>query len=266
LGFGGKKGLGIFSKEPEREVKIISWNVNGLKAVLKKGFLEWMEGVKADAVCLQEIKAQEIQLPLGQFPYIYLNPASKKGYSGVLLFSKNEPLKISREIGLERFDTEGRFLQLDYPGWSLINVYLPHGGRQKQNLAYKLEAYDFLIEYLGKIKNQKIVVAGDFNVARQEIDLARPTENQNNIMFTQKEREKVEEIAHLGFIDSFRKFHEEDGFYTWWPYGFKARERNIGWRIDYIWVSGPMVKRLREAFVMPEVKGSDHCPVGIEIV
>jgi len=251
-------------------MKILSWNVNGLRSVYKKNFSEWLEKIRADIVCLQEIKTQEDQIsqqnlftPLTyQF---YANYAVKKGYSGVAVFTKKQPLKIKKNLGLERFDSEGRLLYLEYPDFTLINLYVPHGGRQKENLEYKLEGYDYLIKYLKSFKDKNIIVAGDFNVAHQEIDLARPKENQKNTMFTSEERKQLDKIIKLGFVDSFRQFHQGAGHYTWWPYMANARQRNLGWRIDYIFISKALAPKLKNAFILKDVAGSDHCPIGIEI-
>ena len=250
-------------------MKIISWNVNGLRAVYKRDFLNWLKNSKADIVCLQEIKVQEEQLPpelinpLGYFSYF--NPAVRKGYSGTAVFSKEKPLKIEKKLGSKKFDQEGRILELKYPKFSLINLYLPHGGRSKENLDYKLEVYKIILNYFRKIKDKNVVVVGDFNVAHQEIDLARPKNNKNNIMFTDEERGKIDDIINLGFMDSFRKFNREGGNYTWWPYFANARKRNLGWRIDYVFVSKSLVPKLKDAFILSGVTGSDHCPAGTDI-
>ncbi|MGC8651180.1 MAG: exodeoxyribonuclease III [Minisyncoccia bacterium] len=250
-------------------MKIISWNINGIRSIYQKNFLDWFSKTKADLVCLQEIKAQEEQIPqeLLQIDnyYSYFNPAIKKGYSGVAVYSKQKPLKVETKLGFQKFDEEGRILRLDYNDFILINLYLPHGGRQKENLQYKLEVYHYLLQYLNNLKDKKLIVLGDFNIAHQEIDLARPLENQNNIMFTPEERQQIDEIINLGFIDSFRKFHRDGGHYTWWPYMFKARERDLGWRIDYIFISSKLKTQLKKAFILKEAMGSDHCPVGIEV-
>ena len=250
-------------------MKIISWNVNGLRAIYKKGFWEWFEKIKADIVCLQETKIQEEQLSLDLVRLknysSFFNSASKKGYSGVGVFSKKSPLVVKRKLGLDRFDDEGRFLELQYPEFTLINLYLPHGGRQKENLAYKLKVYQSLFKYLQKMNKQKLILIGDFNIAHQEIDLARPKQNKKNIMFTPKEREQIDKLVELGFTDSFRKFHKDDGHYTWWPYFANARQRNLGWRIDYAFVSKKLVPNLKKSFILSLVQGSDHCPIGIEI-
>ena len=251
-------------------MKIISWNINGIRAIYKKNFLDWFIATNADIVCLQEIKAQKEQIPsdlLAQKDYyLYFNQAVKKGYAGVAVFTKQKPLKVEYKLGLNRFDQEGRILQLEYPSFILINVYLPHGGRQKENLDYKLKVYDYLLEYLQKSKDRNIILIGDFNIAHQDIDLARPRQNQNNIMFTLEERQQIDKIINLGFLDSFREFHKEGSHYTWWPYMAKARQRNLGWRIDYIFISKELTKNLKDAFILSEVMGSDHCPIGIEIV
>lgn len=250
-------------------MKIISWNVNGLRAVYKKNFLEWLKKSKADIVCLQEIKIQSEQLPFDLVKpsnfFSYFNSASKKGYSGVAVYTKTKPLKIETSLSLERFDHEGRFLKLKFPDFDLINLYLPHGGRQKENLDYKLEAYDYLFKYLKRQEKQKLVLIGDFNIAHQEIDLARPKQNKNNIMFTQEERKQIDRLINLDFTDSFRQFHQEGGNYTWWPYFANARQRNLGWRIDYAFISKTLIPNLEDAFILSEIKGSDHCPIGIEI-
>jgi len=250
-------------------MEIISWNVNGIRAVYKKGFLRWLGKTNADIVCLQEIKSNPTQLPSDLINpknyYSYFNPALKKGYSGVVVYSKRKVLESGKKLGMERFDKEGRILKLKFPNFLLINIYLPHGGRQKENLDYKLEVYRHLLNYLKKIKNKNIVLIGDFNVAHQEIDLARPKSNKDNIMFTPKERKQVDKIIDLGFIDTFRKFHKDNGHYTWWPYGFKARQRNLGWRIDYTFISRSLVPKIKNAFILNKINISDHCPIGIEI-
>lgn len=250
-------------------MKIVSWNVNGLRSVFNKGFSKWFEEVETDIVCLQEIKLQKPQLSK---PLIapenflsFFNFAKKKGYAGVGVYSQKKPHKVEQKLGFAKFDQEGRILRLDYSDFSLINLYFPHGGRKKENLAYKLEVYDLLLDYLNKIKDQNVILTGDFNIAHQEIDLARPKQNQKNIMFTAEERKKIDEIVNLGFVDSFRKFTKEGGNYTWWPYYLNARERNLGWRIDYVFVSKSLSTKIKEAFIFKEVKGSDHCPIGIEI-
>ncbi len=250
-------------------MKIISWNVNGLRAVYKRGFLNWLLALDADIVCLQEIKAFKEQLDPSLINiknyFSYFNSAQKGGYSGLLVYTKEKPLSVEKKLGLERFDKEGRSLLLEYKDFLLLNVYLPHGDRTKKNLPYKLEVYDFLLRKLKGWKDKNLVLIGDFNIAHQEIDLARPKNNKNNVMFTPEEREKIDKIIELGFTDTFRKFHKEEGKYTWWPYFANARERNLGWRIDYAFISKGMNKKIKDAFILSKVKGSDHCPIGLEI-
>jgi len=250
-------------------MKIISWNVNGIRAVYRKNFFKWMRKTNPDILCLQEIKAQKEQIPEELVKpkgyYAYFNFAERKGYSGVAIYTRRKPLKIEYKLGLKRFDQEGRILKLKYPDFTLINVYLPHGGRQKENLGYKLEVYNYLFRYLKNVRSKNIILIGDFNIAHQDIDLARPRQNQNNIMFTPEERQQIDKIINLGFLDSFREFHKEGSHYTWWPYMAKARQRNLGWRIDYTFISKELTQKLKDAFILPEIMGSDHCPIGIEI-
>lgn len=250
-------------------MKILSWNVNGLRAVRKKGFLEWLEKTKAAVVCLQETKISENQIPFDLlYPsdyHSFFNCAQKKGYSGVAVYSKQKPSIIKKNIGLTRFDQEGRFLQLTYPQFTLINLYLPHGGRNQENLPYKLRVYNHLFSYLKKLKDKNLILIGDFNIAHKEIDLARPKQNQNNIMFTPQERDQLDQLTNLGFIDTFRQFHQKNGHYTWWSYANNARQRNLGWRIDYAFTSKNLKPKLKNAFILPKVTGSDHCPIGIKI-
>lgn len=250
-------------------MKVISWNVNGLRAVYKRNFLKWLAGSKADIVCLQEAKAQIEQLPPDLIKpknyHSYFNLAVKKGYSGVVVYTKKKPLRVETVLGIKRFDQEGRMLKLEYSDFTLINLYLPHGGRQKENLDYKLKVYGRLLRYLKKIKTKNVILIGDFNIAHKEIDLARPGQNKNNIMFTSEEREQIDGIIGLDFTDTFRKFHKKGGHYTWWPYFVNARQRNLGWRIDYVFTSKAITPKLKSAFILNKVKGSDHCPVGIEI-
>ena len=252
-----------------KNMKIISWNINGIRAVYKKNFLKWLVKTNADIICLQEIKAQKEQIPSDLLEpkdyYFYFNQAVKKGYSGVAVYTKQKPLKVQYKLGLKRFDQEGRILKLEYSDLILINLYLPHGGRQKENLNYKLKVYEYIFAYLKRIKDKNVILIGDFNIAHQEIDLARPKQNQNNTMFTSKERKQINRIIDMGFVDTFRIFNKEGKNYTWWPYFVNARERNLGWRIDYIFVSKKLVLKLKDAFILSKVMGSDHCPIGIEI-
>lgn len=250
-------------------MKIISWNVNGLRAVTKKGFLPWFKQVKADIVGLQEIKALSSQLPSEILSikgyYSYFNSAQRKGYSGVAIYTKQKPKKVITKLGLKRFDEEGRMLELIFPKFIFIDVYMPQGGREKQNLAYKLVAYDYLLKHLSRIKNKPVIIEGDFNVAHEEIDLARPKENKNNIVFTPEERKQIDRLLSLGFVDTFRFLYPKKQSYSWWSYRYNAREKNIGWRVDYVFISSSLKNKLKKSFILNKVYGSDHCPVGIII-
>lgn len=250
-------------------MKIISCNVNGIRSAYEKGLLGFIEIEKPDILCLQEIKAHKEDLPfeltnLKGYNSIF-NPAKKKGYSGVAVYTKTKPILVRTKLGLERFDREGRILELHYPHSILLNIYFPHGGRQKENLDYKLQVYKKIFERVKKLKNKSVILIGDFNVAHKEIDLARPKQNINNIMFTSKEREQLDILLNLDFIDSFRKFNQKGGYFTWWPYAFKARERNLGWRIDYAFVSSKLSKKIKAVNIYSKVNFSDHCPMGLEL-
>ena len=250
-------------------MRIISWNVNGIRAACKKDFLKWFIKTNADIVCLQEIRAQLEQMPKDLIKpegyYSYFNFAEKKGYSGTAVFAKKKPLKVECKLELKRFDQEGRIIKLSYSNFTLINLYFPQGAHDKRNLVYKLKAYEYLINHLKKNKDKNIILIGDFNIAHQEIDLARPKDNKNNTMFTPEERKQVDRIIDLGFIDTFRRFNKKPSNYTWWPYRFNAKERNLGWRLDYIFISRALIPKLKKAVIFNKVIGSDHCPVGIDI-
>ena len=250
-------------------MKILSWNVNGLRAAQRKGFSDWLDKSQPEILCLQEIKAQPDQLPFDLLKptnyHTFFHSAIKKGYAGVAVYTRKKPLAIKRKLGLKRFDQEGLLLQLEYKNLLLVNLYLPHGGRGKEKLDYKLEVYHHLFNYLKKLKRKNILLIGDFNIAHQEVDLARPKQNKNNIMFTPEERKQIDKLINLGFEDTFRKFHSGNGHYTWWPYAFNARERNMGWRIDYTFISKPLTPKIKDAFILPKIKGSDHCPIGVEM-
>lgn len=250
-------------------MKILSCNVNGIRAACKKSFLKWLQNSKADIVCLQETRAAKEQLPNGLLNvkgyYLYLNPAGKKGYSGTAVYTKQKPIKVDYKLRIKRFDQEGRIIKLEYSDFTLVNFYFPHGGHEKNNLGYKLEVYECVLKYLKSVKHKNIILVGDFNIAHQEIDLARPKQNQKNIMFTTEERAQISKIIKTGFVDTFRKFHKKGGHYTWWPYRFNAKKRNLGWRIDYVFVSKKMAPKLKRAFILNKVEISDHCPIGIEI-
>lgn len=255
-------------------MKILTWNVNGLRSVYRSGFLDFVAREKPDIFCLQETKIQVGQLAKLETPrgyFLFANCAKRPGYSGVVIYLKRRCLTrgvkhLEKSIGLRRFDDEGRFLQLGFPKFILINLYLPHGSRDKSQLEYKLEVYHFLHKYLARLKKKPVIVFGDFNIAYQEIDLARPRENKNNIMFTPEERKQIDELIDIGFIDAFRVFHKEGGNYTWLTYFKNAREKGLGWRIDYCFISRPLLTHLKDAFILDKATlGSDHCPSGIEL-
>jgi exodeoxyribonuclease III len=250
-------------------MKIISCNVNGIRSACRKGFVDFINKEKPDIVCLQEIKANKEDFPIQilnlQNYYSYINSAEKKGYSGVAVFAKEKPISVNKKVGLERFDKEGRLLELECPNFKILNLYLPHGGRQKENLDYKLEAYKKLFSKLKRLKNENVILIGDFNIAHNEIDLARPKQNMNNIMFTPEERKQIDNLLNLGFVDSFRKINDKPGNYTWWPYAFGAKEKNMGWRIDYAFVSKNLYKKIKKVNIYSEVDFSDHCPIELEL-
>lgn len=245
-------------------MKIYSWNVNGIRSAWGKGLSSFILDETPDILCLQEIKANNDQLPETNY-VVYSNHAQKPGYAGVAVFSREKAVRVDKKLGHKRFDEEGRFLQIEFDRLTLINVYIPHGGRKKENLKYKLEVYDLLVKRLEQIKDKPVVLVGDFNIAHDERDLARPSSNLNNIMFTKEERQQLDRIESLGFVDTFRLSHKDNGHYSWFPYAFDARNRNLGWRIDYCFLSKRMGKGLKSSFILGGITGSDHVPVGIEV-
>ena len=250
-------------------MKIYSWNTNGIRSIYNKGFIDWLNKTKPDILCTQEIKASTDQIPAeiikpkGYFSYF--NPAQKKGYSGLSVFSKEKPKLVKNNINYKKFDTQGRILELHYKNFILFNFYMPQGARDKSKLPFKLESYKYLFKYLNKFKNKKLILIGDFNIAHQEIDLARPENNKNNIMFTPEERQQIDILLSLGFIDSYRYLNPKKEEYTWWPYFRQCRKRNIGWRIDYCFVSNNLKTKLKKAQIHTNVMGSDHCPISLEV-
>lgn len=250
-------------------MKIVSWNVNGIRAAHRKGFLKWFNKFKPDILCVQELKAKTNQIPEEiqkiKGYYSFYNVADKKGYSGVGVWSKKKPLKVTTKLRFKRFDNEGRLLMLEYKNFTLLNFYIPHGDRTKKNLQFKLDSYKYIFKLLNKLKHRNLILIGDFNIAHQEIDLARPKANLNNIMFTPKERQQISDLIKADFIDTFRYIHPKTQKYTWWPYFANARTRDLGWRIDYIFISQKMKNKLKKAFILTDILGSDHCPAGIDI-
>lgn len=244
--------------------KLISWNVNGLRACAQKGFMDFFDQADADIFCLQETKLQEGQFtwPREQY-HDYWNYAEKKGYSGTAVFSKSEPLSVSRGIDIEEHDHEGRVLTLEYPDFYLVNVYTPNSQRDLLRLDYRMNWEDAFRAYLLQLKTHKpVIVCGDMNVAHQDIDLKNPKTNHHNAGFTDEERNKFSQLLASGFVDTFRHFYPDlTGAYSWWSYMFHAREKNAGWRIDYFLVSEELKPRLQDARIRSDIYGSDHCPV-----
>ena len=250
-------------------MRLISWNVNGLRACMNKGFMEFFNQVDADVFCIQESKMQKEQAEFCFDGYHeYWNSAEKKGYSGVVILSKKEPLSVSYDMGIEHHDKEGRIICAEYEDFYLVNVYTPNSKRELERLEYRMEWEDDFRKYLKNLeKNKPVIVCGDLNVAHQEIDLKNPKTNRRNAGFTDEERGKMGELLESGFVDTFRHFYPEvEGAYSWWSYMGKARENNTGWRIDYFLCSKMLSERLLEAKIYPEIFGSDHCPVGLVIV
>ncbi len=255
----------------KKTITIYSWNVNGIRAIAKKGFLEWVKKSKGDIICLQEIKAQPEQIPdeiknIKGFQSFWFS-AERKGYSGVGTLTKIKPEKSINGFGNKKFDIEGRVIFSEFEKFVLANVYFPNGGRGPERVKYKLDFYDELFFYLQKnYSNRKgIIVTGDYNTAHKEIDLAHPKENENNTGFLPEEREWIDKIINLGYVDVFRKFNQKPGWYTYWDNFTRARDRNIGWRIDYFMVSEDFVDKVISANIHTDIMGSDHCPVSIKI-
>ena len=247
-------------------MKLISWNVNGLRACVTKGFLDFFREADADVFCLQETKLQagQIELELPGY-YQYWNSAVKKGYSGTAVFSKKEPLSVSYGIGIEQHDQEGRVITLEFPDFFVVTVYTPNSQEGLVRLDYRMRWEEDFLAYLKKLEQKKpVVFCGDLNVAHREIDLKNPKTNRKNAGFTDEEREKMTKLLQAGFIDTFRYFYpEQEGIYSWWSYRFQARSKNAGWRIDYFLVSDCLKDRLEDARIYTQVMGSDHCPVGL---
>ena len=249
-------------------MKLISWNVNGLRACVTKGFLDFFREADADIFCIQESKLQEGQIDLNLPGYFqYWNYAVKKGYSGTAVFTRKEPLSVQYGIGREEHDQEGRVITLEYPDFYLVTVYTPNSQSELARLAYRMKWEEDFLAYLKKLeKKHPVVFCGDLNVAHQEIDLKNPKTNRRNAGFTDEEREKFTQLLESGFTDTFRYFYpEREQAYSWWSYRFKAREKNAGWRIDYFCVSDCLRDRLEDAKILAEVLGSDHCPVELDI-
>ena len=249
-------------------MKLISWNVNGIRACLNKGFLDFFNEEKAEIFCIQETKMQEGQAELKlEGYYQYWNSAEKKGYSGTAIFTKIKPLNVSYGIGIEEHDKEGRVITLEFDKFYMVNVYTPNSKRELERLEYRMVWEDEFRKYLLKLNETKpVIMCGDLNVAHKEIDLKNPKTNRHNAGFTDEERNKMTELLNSGFTDSFRYLYpEKENIYSWWSYMFHAREKNAGWRIDYFIVSKLIETKIKEAKIYTEILGSDHCPVGLEI-
>jgi exodeoxyribonuclease-3 len=250
-------------------MKIISWNVNGIRAVLKKGFEDFIHREQPDIVCLQETKATQEQVVVPQALAEYTsfwNSAVKKGYSGTAIFTKAKPVAVTFGIGIDEHDQEGRVITAEYADFFLVNIYVPNSKRELTRLPYRQQWDRDLLAYLKKLERAKPVIwCGDLNVAHTEIDLARPKDNVKNHGFTPEERAGFSAFVAAGFLDTFREFQKDGGHYTWWSQMGTARARNIGWRIDYFLASAVLKSRLKSAKIYPEVMGSDHCPIGIEL-
>jgi exodeoxyribonuclease-3 len=249
-------------------MKYVSWNVNGLRACVTKGFVDSVLSLDADAICIQESKLQEGQIDLALPGYHqYWNYAEKKGYSGTAIFTKQEPLSVAYGIGIEEHDHEGRVITLEFEDWYLVTCYTPNSQNELKRLDYRMTWEDDFRAYLQKLDAVKpVILCGDLNVAHKEIDLKNPKTNRKNAGFTDEERDKMTTLLNSGFTDTFRYFYpEQEGIYSWWSYRFKAREKNAGWRIDYFLTSERLNDRLVNATIETEIFGSDHCPVTLEI-
>ncbi len=253
-------------------MRIFSWNVNGVRAIEKKGFLDWVDQIAPDILCIQETKAHFEQLPdtLKDIDgyHGYWHSGERKGYSGVATFSKKEPLHVQYGLGIEKYDKEGRVLITEFEDFLLYNIYFPNGQKDEHRLQYKLDFYDDLLEILNDqvASGVNVLVGGDWNTAHQEIDLANPKANQNNSGFMPVERAQIDTYIENGYVDTFRLFHDEPERYSWWTYRFGARQRNIGWRIDNFFTNQDFIENIADADIHEDVMGSDHCPVSIELI
>jgi exodeoxyribonuclease-3 len=252
-------------------LRLLSWNVNGLRAVIKKDFLPWLKADSPDILGLQETRVTWDQLPssitsLNDYEF-HLHPAKRKGYSGVGLFTKTKPISVKTNLGIKKFDSEGRVLIAEYPQFQFYSIYFPNGKLSQERLDYKMAFYETLLKHFTKErkKGKNLVICGDYNTAHKEIDLAHPNENAKRSGFLPMEREWIDKLVTHGFVDTFRRYNQDPHQYSWWDVRTRARERNVGWRIDYFFVNQEFLPKVTNAFILPEIMGSDHCPVGIEI-
>lgn len=251
--------------------RIISYNVNGIRAAMKKGFMEWLTATDPDIVCIQETKAQADQIPIMEFKaagyFSYTYSAVKKGYSGVAILTKEEPKHIEYGMGIEKYDNEGRFIRVDYDGYSVVSVYHPSGSSGDLRQAFKMQWLDDYQNYINELKKDfpHLLLAGDYNICHKPIDIHDPIRNAKSSGFLPEEREWIEDFQQSGFIDSFRQFNQEPHHYSWWSYRANARANNKGWRIDYIMASENLKDKLTRALILPEAKQSDHCPIVLDV-
>jgi len=252
-------------------INLLSWNINGIRSIYKKGFIEWVKLYDPYILCLQETKAAESQLSSDLINIegynSYFCAAEKKGYSGVAIYSKLKPTRVERKFGVDKYDTEGRILIADYDVFVLLNIYFPNGQMSEERLRYKLGFYDVFLDYVDRLNatGRNLIVCGDVNTAHTEIDLFHPKENANISGFLPEERAWIDKFLSHGYIDTFRLFNNDPGNYTWWSPLTNARERNIGWRIDYFFVNKRFLENVRFASILSEVQGSDHCPIGLQV-
>jgi len=252
-------------------MRLLSWNVNGIRAVIRKGFWDWLDADAPDLLCLQETRIHTDQLTDEMLHppdhHSYWSTGEKKGYSGVATFSRHEPQAVRAGLEQSRFDVEGRVLTTEFPGFTLLNAYFPSGQRGHERVAYKLEFYDALLTHCRGLQAQghRLVVCGDFNTAHQPIDLARPAQNKKTSGFLPEEREALARWLENGFVDSFRALHPDEEAYTWWTYRSNARARNVGWRLDYFLVEETLMPFVQDACILDDVPGSDHCPVELRL-
>lgn len=253
-------------------MRLVCWNVNGIRAAYRKGLLDWVRRDSPDILCLQETKASCDQLPedlirIPGYESYFTSAEGRSGYSGVALYSKVHPIKVDCGIGIERFDNEGRTMIAQYPDFVLCNIYFPNGKASAERLSYKMDYYEEFLRYVNDLRSsgRSVVICGDINTAHHEIDIARPKDNVKRSGFLPEERAWMDRLVASGFVDTFREQHPDDVRWSWWDQKTRARERNVGWRIDYFFVSRDLMPRISDSFIEDEVMGSDHCPVGIEI-
>ena len=256
----------------KKQLKLVSWNVNGLRAVLKKDFFKTFKSMDADVLAIQEIKLQEPQLTdemrkVADYTSYWSYATVKKGYSGVATYTRLTPKDVGYGIGKSRYDSEGRIVELVYDDFTLFNVYFPNGQMSEERLNYKLDFYKQFFKYADKLKDagQSLIICGDYNTAHNEMDLKNPKANENTSGFLRVERDWLDKLVANGYVDTFRHYHPDTVKYSWWTYRFKARERNIGWRIDYFFVTQDIIKKswIKEAYIDNSIYGSDHCPIGL---